>query len=139
MTTPWSERLNTGHGEMDAEHELQIELIDALHEAVERGADMDDLQDILEKLTDYTTAHFLGEQLLMRQQGYPEFQSHVEEHDRLLKQLEQLGEAVGAGGEELTLQLCEEIREWLAHHVQGPDQQFADYALAHGKTGRHGA
>ncbi len=136
MTTSWNAHLTTGHGAIDAEHELQIELIDALHDAVDRGAPLSELQEILTRLAAYTNAHFLGEQLLMRQHAYPDLQSHRAEHDSLLKQLEQLTEAIGAGGDELTLQLCEEIRGWMAHHVQGPDQQFADYALAHGKTGR---
>jgi hemerythrin-like metal-binding protein len=43
--------------------------------------------ELVEQLFTYTQAHFLYEQLLMRRTARPNYAGHVQEHDRLMRQL----------------------------------------------------
>jgi hemerythrin len=45
---------------------VQIKLLSAFGDAVSRQQSMEALDEILKQLTDYTSVHFLSEQLLMR-------------------------------------------------------------------------
>ena len=69
----WGQSLMIGNTSMDLEHRLQMGLIHALEEALRAGQPRDETTKILSQLYEYTNAHFLAENLLMRLYAYPEY------------------------------------------------------------------
>jgi hemerythrin len=51
---------------VEAEHRVQLDLVRALREALDKGEDRSSTSALLRQLRDYSDAHFLSEQLLMR-------------------------------------------------------------------------
>lgn len=79
---------NTGssHAQIiDAEHQVQIQLLKALREAAATGGDVEELQF---QLMDYCRVHFLSEELLMRLHAYPDYQDHMAAHEEMVTALE---------------------------------------------------
>ena len=122
----WSERLSVGIEAIDAEHRLQISLVKALEDALARGGT--EVGVILEQLLDYTNAHFVAEELMMRLHAYPGYDGHVLEHGRLLEQLARVKGHYGEGRHAATRELTAALRHWLVEHVQSMDAAFAAHA-----------
>ncbi len=118
---------SVGFEALDSEHEVQIELINALRQAVEQGQKGALIDEILDQLIAYTNAHFMSEQLLMRLYAYPFYESHTQEHDHLIEQVQSLQERCRAGDIAMTLQTGSALREWLLDHIKGLDYSLGSY------------
>ncbi len=128
----WGQSLMVGNKSMDLEHRLQIGLIHALDEAIRAGQDREEVAKILSQLYEYTNAHFLAENLLMRLHAYPDYQAHADEHDRLVGSLESLRRTFDSGETGLTLDSIEALRNWLGVHIQGMDRRLSSYVAENG-------
>lgn len=120
---------------LDAEHALQIDLVEALGRAVAEGKSREVADEILEKLLDYTRVHFLAEELMMRMEGYPGYEAHHGEHGELLAELQKLRAAYEGGELPMTHVAVAGLRSWLSGHVRTQDRAFANF-LASKAAGR---
>ena len=84
------EGLLTGYRGLDGEHQMQLELLTAFRRAIENGQRHAAIDEILDRLVDYTKVHFSSEQLLMRLYQYPRYQEHVDDHESAIERLEDL-------------------------------------------------
>ncbi len=130
----WKRDLKLGVPEIDAEHGLQIGLVDALEDAVAQGRERELADGILEKLLDFTNVHFLAEELMMRLHEYPQYEPHIAEHDRLVRELEDLRRSYRAGDRGVTLEVIHQLRSWLRGHIETKDLAFARFLTDRGES-----
>lgn len=71
------------------EHQVQIRLMQALAGAVAKG---EHVARTMAQLSEYSRAHFLSEELLMRLYDYPDYDTHVLDHERMVEWLNELAE-----------------------------------------------
>lgn len=117
----------SGHEAMDSEHQVQVGLVAALRQALEKGLEKTAIDTILDRLISYTDAHFMAEQLLMRQYAYPLYEGHVQEHDRLVEKVHELQEKYQSGEIQMTLSVAQSLEQWLLGHIKGTDHALGDY------------
>lgn len=117
----------TGENTIDAEHDLQMQLLDALSKALEKGGDFSPVKHILDQFIEFSDMHFLSEQLVMRLHSYPGYEPHLEEHTRLMKKVREIRENVFRGDRAPSLQLVHELREWLLNHIATEDAAFGEF------------
>lgn len=127
---PPDRELRLGVPSMDAEHALQIGLVEALGRAVAERKSGEVANEILEKLLDYTRVHFLAEELMMRMEGYPAYEAHLAEHGELLLELQRIRAAHERGDHPVTHNAVEGLRSWLSGHVRTQDLAFAAFLSA---------
>jgi hemerythrin len=120
------EPLQTGVDEMDREHALELQIVRSIQRAL-AGGKMEELPQLLEKLEDFTNAHFLAEQLLMRLHAYPGFEAHQQEHDELMEELRELGRQLMADDTTDPVRQAEKLEQWLIRHIQSEDQALAEF------------
>jgi len=113
--------LITGNREMDEEHALQLRLLRELMQNLESG-DRPASLELFERLDQFTNAHFLAEELLMRLHAYPQFEAHAAEHAQFVEELKALHAGL-AGGE--------------AGDIREEADAFARRLLAHIATADH--
>ena len=113
--------LITGHREMDEEHALQLQLLRELMQNLESG-DRPAALELFDRLDQFTNAHFLAEELLMRLHAYPQFEAHAAEHAQFVEELTKLRARL-AGSE--------------AGEVREDADAFARRLLAHIATADH--
>ena len=119
---------------MEAEHQVQLGLVRALKEALEAGPDdpaSGAVPALLRRLVDYSDAHFLSEQLLMRLYAYPAYSDHVLEHDRLIGELRGLAESWEKGGGDAA-GLVGRVERWLLTHMATADKALEAYLAEQG-------
>jgi len=126
--------LKIGEPTIDAEHDLQMQLLDSLSQSVAKGGDFSPTRHILEQFIEFSDMHFLSEQLIMRLHNYPGYEAHLEEHTRLMKKIRDIRENIVRGEKVCSLQLILEMRDWLLHHISTEDAAFSEFL--HKKEGQ---
>jgi hemerythrin len=130
-------QVSVGYDDIDSEHQVQIGLMDALEQAVREGRVGERIDELLERLLDYSRVHFLSEQLLMRHRAYPGYEDHVQDHDRMVASLEELRQAYGEGRTDYGLEIMRTLRADLIAHIRGRDHGLGRYlsGIAAGEDG----
>ena len=122
--------VRVGEKMIDAEHDLQMQLLDSLSQAIQRGGELSPMKYILEQFIEFSDMHFLSEQLVMRLHGYPGYEPHLEEHTRLMKKVREIRANLIKGGRQPSLVLVEELRAWLIEHIATEDAAFGTFLKA---------
>lgn len=122
-----NENVKTGFRAVDTEHEVQLRLLDALAVAIDLERPREEILPVLDQFVSYTNAHFLSEQLLMRLHAYPEYDRHVQEHDRLIEQAHAVQKAFESGHDPAAHDLLLYLRDWLLGHMRTMDRAFGQY------------
>jgi hemerythrin len=119
--------LNYDVATMDQEHAGQLTLLNDLKTAVRSGAPDNVVYALLDELVEHTNLHFLSEQLAMRLHAYEAAESHFLEHERLLREVQNLKESLATGTATSKHSLIEALRGWLVVHIQTADKALAEY------------
>lgn len=114
---------------MEAEHRIQLGLLKAFQEALGRPEGLEKAGVLLRQLLDYSEAHFLSEQILMREHAYPGYEEHVAEHDRLLEQMRQIVREWEAGDRASLGHKAARVEEWLVVHMRTVDHRLEQYMV----------
>jgi len=117
--------LDTGVAEVDVEHQLQVQLIEAVKGAVSARRDRATVSALLEQLQDASSIHFMSEELMMRLHAWPRYQAHVEAHGRLLEDLATLRRDLETGPAVEHVVALDQLRSWLTDHIRVMDRAFA--------------
>jgi len=132
----WDEAIGTGVESMDTEHRLQVSLVNALEELVRQNTDPALVAKTLTQLVDFTSVHFLSEELMMRLYAYPQHDAHKAEHGRLTDNVADIRRSVEAGEVKAALHTIDELHRWLADHIRSMDQAFALWCAKNGIQAR---
>lgn len=126
--------VDIGIKDVDDEHRLQYQLLDALEEAL-RTREVAKAKSLAQQLFDFSEAHFGSEQVLMRFYSYPGYQSHEREHGELLRELQGMLAQVELGDPVSLADTPAQLRQWLTVHVQTADRAFGTFAQRSGLRG----
>ena len=132
MSAAWKEDVAIGIDSIDAEHRLQVGLVSALEELVRQGNDAEMIARITAQLVDFTSVHFLSEELMMRLYAYPAHDAHKLEHGRLTDQVEHIRRGLEGGNHQAALAAMVELRSWLGGHIHAMDRAFAGWCDTNG-------
>jgi hemerythrin len=121
------DRLRLNIPEIDAQHQRLIELVNRLHEALLGGAEKEVRDSLLSQLIEGTQNHCAYEEALMLRYGYPEYQAHKSEHDRLKRNLTDLIERYRNGELVLSIAVVMELRCWATIHIEKSDIPLGAY------------
>ena len=125
--TDGDSQVSVGYDDIDSEHQVQIGLMDALEQALREGRKGARIDELLERLLDYSRVHFLSEQLLMRHHAYSGYDDHVQDHDRMVSVLEELRRAYDERGTAYSLEIMQRLRADLIAHIRGRDNELGRY------------
>ncbi|MBT8048188.1 MAG: hemerythrin family protein [Xanthomonadales bacterium] len=115
----------TGSRTVDDEHNVQLGLLDAAVSAVDRQS-FDQAWQLVEQLHEYTQAHFMSEQLLLRQSARPNYDGHLEDHERLMNELDQARQFLRKDDYSATLSALRSHHSHLIDHIRSWDRSIAE-------------
>lgn len=130
----WNDSWLVGIREVDTQHKHLVSLLNQLHEAMGGSEGKTQLGGILSELVNYTKAHFAGEERLMRQHGYAEYNAHKQEHDRLTEQILKFEQTFLSDGATVSssVEVLHFLRNWLQHHICGTDKKYVPFLQSKG-------
>lgn len=128
----WRAELSVNIPSIDRQHQVLIGYINDLHDAV-GGANANVLAGrILKKLVQYTTVHFLYEEMLFGAYNYPEDIEHKASHQKFIDQIEHMEKECAAGDSAVPAKLLELLKSWLNHHILKDDMAYSKFLLEKG-------
>ncbi len=116
-----------GRDELDLEHQGQIDLLLDIERELAGAGDKARLATLLDRLVEFTSLHFMSEQVLMRERAYPGFAAHEAEHDQLMDQIRDFQKRVDSGERALEATDLAALRDWVMRHIRTQDAAFAQY------------
>lgn len=120
----WSDDFSVNIKEIDNQHRQLIELINQLQRAMREGKGANVLNDILQRLIDYTDYHFSTEERLMEAYNYPGFVNHRAQHQALTRKVQEFQRQYRQNPTGLSVQLLNFLKEWLTEHILKSDKQY---------------
>jgi hemerythrin len=134
MSIAWDEALAVGDPTIDSDHRRMIELIAQLELAACSAFDCAAIGRTLRDLADLCREHFAREELLQRDIGFPETESHRTAHEMLLRRLDAVLAHFADGCDEVRAgiirTLGDSLATWLVSHIVNADMEFKPYVAA---------
>lgn len=122
----WDDSYSVGVAELDSQHQRLADLINLLHDQAREPADARLMEKAISKLTVYAFTHFGHEEKLLAQYGYPNLESHVNEHEDFGQTLVKFSRDAAVGMLDQA-KLFNFLAEWWAHHILDVDMQYKPY------------
>lgn len=127
MFMPWTDAYLTGVAEIDKQHRWLVDMTNNLHDELEKAEpDQKVIGDIVYGLVDYATNHFILEENLFSQHGYPESKEHIDEHNKFNQTAAALLGKHEAG-EMVTTDAMTFLKDWLNHHILEIDKAYVPF------------
>jgi len=129
----WSKSLSVNIPSIDRQHQMLISYINELHDAIGASANASQLTgSVLLKLVNYTTVHFLYEEMLFGTYGYAEEEEHKQSHQKFIDQIAHMSAELKKGNPEIPEQLLELLKSWLNHHILKDDMAYSAFLVSKG-------
>jgi len=123
----WNDSFNIQVEVIDEQHRRLVELMNRLIAFQEEETTDKDVAEVLGAMTNYLGYHFDTEEQLMIDHGYPEIESHREEHQAFVTQTAYFIATYREGGASLKKDILLFLKEWLVEHIVKTDGAFGDY------------
>ncbi len=126
MYIRWEKGLELDNPLIDTQHRILILLCRKLDIAIKTRETEKTILSVMQELKRFTEFHFVSEENLMREIGYPRVDEHALIHTDLLRQLDMALSSIGHR-RETPEDLLFFLNKWLANHVIHEDMKIAEY------------
>ena len=120
----WANDMVIDNGPIDADHQLLVEQVNALHSATQEGRGSQVVGGLLDQLVNSTVEHIRREEELLKRIQYPDFERHKKGHDRFIHDLRDLQSRYHEGGFMIAARLSSLLRDWLSIHIRREDKKI---------------
>ena len=123
----WDDSYLLGVLEVDKHHRHLVELLNQTSDEFSNGATAESIGAVLNKLINYATYHFISEERLMTDIGYPGLAEHREEHDRFTRRVVEIQTDFHSGNKNLSVEVLLFLKNWLTNHILKTDAQYGKF------------
>jgi len=135
----WSDAIEVGHAEIDAQHQRLLQLGEAIVESLTDPNQHKPSAAPLRALIDYVQEHFAYEEGLMRSADYPGMDQHVKHHASLLKELRTYFFRVQRGDHSNPVGLISFLWNWIVLHIDSADRELVVWLTSRDRDGSSSA
>ena len=125
----WDGSLSVRHERIDDDHIKLFSLINAFHKALDEGRGQQLTGRALDSLITYCKVHFQREESEMLRIGYPNYLAHKLEHEKFMRDIDQLKKNFDEGATLNPAYLGRMLSDWLCNHITNVDIQMASAIL----------
>lgn len=131
----WRDYYSVGNRDLDGEHQEIVFIINWLYEVIWEGDDPAALPTLMRRLSEYTHSHFVHEEAMMREAGFPGYVGHKEIHDKLASDTSDLlfGSLQEDGPD--SREVLAFLKQWWINHITGDDKEYMYYLAEQKRTG----
>lgn len=126
LITSTASQYGTNVGFADEEHKILFDKLNKLYSLATSGAERSAIGAQLDDLITYVVDHFAHQQKEMIAKNYAGYDRHKAEHEALIGICRGLQAKFHAGVAEVTEDLGQSVKGWLASHIPDVDMVYAD-------------
>ena len=123
----WRDAYNTNIKEMDEHHQALFQTANRLYEEISSGRNKLVLAETLDFLIRYTEEHFSKEEKLMEDYDFPDYASHIKQHERLIFEVQELKDKYLDGEIQMDMSIINFLKDWIINHILTEDRQYGPY------------
>ncbi len=123
----WNDSLSVGIDSIDNDHKKLLGMINQLQTAAHYHTDDELIEKTLNDLVDYTKYHFAREEDMMRDNNYPDFEEHKQQHEQMVQQVTQFINEYRIDKTRTIDNVTLFLKTWLINHINGSDQDYAPF------------
>jgi hemerythrin len=112
---------------LDDQHGILMDTMNELRLALVRGADREQMNELLTRLMEFMRMHFWSEEQLLEQTGFPGLAEHRAEHEKLLSQVRESAHRAQRNENVGMRPLLGFLRDWYIEHIEGMDQEYGSW------------
>ncbi len=128
----WRDEYSVGIESIDEQHKKLISLINTLQTIVDYTSEEKLERECLSAVVDYTRTHFVYEERLMEEYGYPDFEAHKAQHQKMIDKVNDLLAEYENNPESAMKHALDFLKHWLVRHINGTDKQYSEFLLSKG-------
>jgi len=128
----WKDSYSVGIDSIDQQHKKLLNLINQLQTAVDYSTGEQFEREALDELVDYTKTHFIYEEGLMKDNDYPDFVAHKDQHEKMFKKVGEVLAEYEQDHDTAMANAAQYLKDWLIHHINGTDKQYSSYLIERG-------
>ncbi len=122
----WDSKYEIGHQRIDSEHKIFLGLIAETSSEIETACNVERIRRLQNELTKYAAFHFVSEENIMEETGYPDFAEHRKMHLQLLSTLDDCSHRLHSGVLDYQAYVAF-LFEWFAMHTSNEDKKIARF------------
>lgn len=126
MLISWKKELEIGNELIDSQHRMLVMLLRKLDMAFKNQMEHKVIMGVLLEIKLFTEFHFLSEENLMAELGYPELREHEKIHSELLSQVNVYIAKINRK-QAFPDDVLATLHSWFANHVVNEDLKLAEY------------
>lgn len=123
----WNDYFSVGVKAMDQQHIKFIDMLNACLLANEKGQLQDITFDTLKDMMSYLNKHFSDEEQMMRDNDYPDIESHIELHRKFVNKTTEFLDRYTEEGGAIAEDILSFLKDWFINHIVKIDKQYTDY------------
>jgi len=128
----WKDEYSVGIDSIDQQHKKLLNLINQLQTAIDYSTGEQFEREALDELVDYTKTHFSYEEGLMRDNGYPGFEAHKIQHEKMFDKVREVLASYEQDGDSAMTNAVNYLKDWLINHINGTDKEYSRYLIDKG-------
>lgn len=128
----WNTLFNTNIKIIDEQHQGLVEILNSLYDSILIDNSSADLEELLEKLVNYTVIHFKTEEELLDKYNYPKTAEHKAEHNDLADKAKKYLKDYKSGDLDFTDDVIYFVKDWLKKHMVHTDKKYSAFLISKG-------
>ncbi len=128
----WNPSFSVQVKEMDAQHQVLIEIVNQLHEAMRAGKGSQEIGAIVDQMIAYSQRHFQQEEQLLANQQYPGLLHQKGEHRAFIQKAQEFKQKAAQGQAALSVTVSGYLKDWWTNHIQVEDKKYSQYLNTRG-------
>jgi len=128
----WKDEYSVGIESIDKQHKKLIDLINMLQTTVDYSTGEEFERECLAAVVNYTKTHFVYEEGLMSKYGYPDFEAHKAQHQKMINKVNGLLANYEERPESAMKDALDFLKQWLIRHINGTDKEYSEFLISKG-------
>ena len=128
----WTVELSVNMESIDAQHRQLVDALNAFRDATLRRESKSEVTRLLTEGLRLTMEHFAFEEKLMRENGYPGYVRHKQEHDNLVATVKATAQSLASGKKVDIRSLETTLKDWWLRHIKTVDKEYSAFLVAKG-------
>lgn len=120
----WSDEFSVNIESIDSQHQQLVEITNKFADGMQRGKGSRHMNEILNELIGYTQEHFVFEEKMLEDAGYPKLKQHQSQHRQLIQKIERFQYDYANSGKRITLDVRDFLKYWLTSHILKDDKAY---------------
>lgn len=120
----WKDEFSVGVEALDRQHQQIIEIINSLISKPRIFLRFQNISSTLMELTNYVSEHFLLEERLLQENGYPNLLKHSKKHTDYSRQIADFCKESLHGKSEVPYELLVFLADWWTNHILHEDMEY---------------